>query len=77
MNPTFNHKILSSFVPIFNQKVEVLAMNLDGKINTSEMFDISPYLFACTLDMVCGKYILLNSFTDEKVVISGLKWKHF
>lgn len=24
-------------------------------VDTSEMFDISKYLFACTLDMVCGK----------------------
>lgn len=55
LNSTFNNKILSSFIPIFNQKSEVLAKNLDENIDSREMFDISKYIFECTLDMVCGK----------------------
>lgn len=58
LNSTFNNKILSSFIPVFNQKAEVLSKSLDLMVNTSEMFDISKNLFACTLDMVCGKCML-------------------
>lgn len=55
INPTFNNKILNSFVPIFNDKSQVLVTKLETKVNTDDAFDICKMLFACTLEMVCGK----------------------
>ncbi|KAJ6636722.1 Cytochrome P450 4C1 [Pseudolycoriella hygida] len=52
LNPTFNNKILLSFVPIFNEKSQILADVLDKKVGQKN-FDISKQLFACTLEMVC------------------------
>lgn len=53
MNPCFNMKILQSFVPIFNEKTNLMLSKLDVEVNGG-VIDISPYMFACTLDMVCG-----------------------
>lgn len=55
LNPCFNLKILQSFVPIFNEKTNLMLSNLDKEVN-SGIFDISQYIFACTLDMVCGTF---------------------
>lgn len=55
LNPTFNLKILQSFVPIFNDKTNIMLENLD-KETGNKNFDLSKYMHACTLDMVCGKY---------------------
>lgn len=54
MNPSFNLKILHSFVPIFNSKTKNMLMKLDKEAG-NENFDILPFMNACTLDMVCGK----------------------
>lgn len=64
LNPTFNLKILQSFVPIFNEKTNIMVKNLDKEAGNGT-FDVSKYIFACTLDMVCGKYgnILVHSVT--------------
>lgn len=67
LNSTFNVRILNSFIPIFNEKTAIMIENLKANIG-GEAFDISKYMFACTLDMVCGKYLpirrafVLNSF---------------
>lgn len=53
LNSTFNLKILQSFVPIFNDKTNIMLENLDNEAGNSN-FDLSKYMHACTLDMVCG-----------------------
>lgn len=55
LNPTFNNKILLSFIPIFNEKSQKLAEVLDKKVN-EKAFDISKQIFACTMEMVCCKF---------------------
>lgn len=47
-------KILQSFVPIFNEKTNIMLEKLDQEVGNN-YFDVSEYMFACTLDMVCGK----------------------
>lgn len=37
--------------------------NLDREAGNPN-FDLSQYMHACTLDMVCGKRILINVFTE-------------
>lgn len=54
LNPTFNLKILQSFVPIFNDKTNIMLENLDKEAGNPN-FDLSQYMHACTLDMVCGE----------------------
>lgn len=46
-----------SFIPIFNVKTNLLIKNMEKELNKVEPFDVSTYLFGCTLDMVCGRYI--------------------
>ena len=55
LNPTFNHKILRSFIPMFNEKTKIMADNLKQMLHQKKMFDISQPFFACTLDTVCGE----------------------
>lgn len=54
MNPSFNPKILQSFVPIFNEKTQIMLDKLDKQAGNMN-FDILPFMNAYTLDMVCGK----------------------
>lgn len=62
LNPTFNLKILQSFVPIFNDKTNIMLENLDKEAGNPN-FDLSKYMHACTLDMVCGELkIILRTY---------------
>lgn len=54
LNKTFTMNVLKSFVPIFNEKTSVLMKVLDRLVDTPE-FDMAEPIFACTLEMVCGK----------------------
>lgn len=54
MNPSFNLKILQSFVPIFNEKTQYMLNQLDKQAGDA-CFDILPFMNSLTLDMVCGK----------------------
>ena len=56
LNPTFNNKILLSFMSIFNAKSQILADVLAEKVN-EKAFDISKQIFACTLETVCCKSV--------------------
>lgn len=60
MNPSFNLKILQSFVPIFNEKAKFMLNKLDEQAGNAN-FDILPFMNACTLDMVCGKLTVIFS----------------
>lgn len=55
LNPTFNNKILSSFIPVFNERTKTMVDNLEEFVD-QDQFDISKQFFACTLEMVCGKF---------------------
>lgn len=59
LNPSFNLKILQSFVPIFNNKTKIMLENLEKEAGNPN-FDFAPYMHACTLDMVCGKFFYLK-----------------
>lgn len=55
INPTFNKRILLSFVPIFNQKVNTLVSTLRPHVGTNRPFNVGDNINACTLEMVCGE----------------------
>lgn len=56
LNPTFNNKILLSFIPVFNEKSETLTKVLD-KLVGEKAFDIYKQMLACTLEMVCCEWL--------------------
>ncbi|XP_037041326.1 cytochrome P450 4C1-like isoform X1 [Bradysia coprophila] len=59
LNSTFNFNILNSFLPIFNDKAKLMVTNMEKELG-KDQFDVSTYLFACTLDMVCGTTLGYN-----------------
>lgn len=63
INPTFNNRILQSFVPVFNTNVDILVDTLRPNI-AGGPFDIGENIAACTLDMVCGKHYIYNLNTN-------------
>ena len=52
--PTFNSRILESFVGVFATKSNIMLRELEGELNKGE-FDVFQYVSLCTLDIVCGK----------------------
>lgn len=74
LNPSFNLKILQSFVPIFNEKTNIMIENLDKEAG-NPWFDIGAYMHACTLDMVCGEFCVscYEKKTTQKYLEKNLK----
>ncbi|KAF7993854.1 hypothetical protein HCN44_011123 [Aphidius gifuensis] len=50
--PTFNQKILESFVEVFSQQSEIMIKQMKIEINGDE-FDVFNYVSLCTLDIIC------------------------
>lgn len=68
LNPTFNNKILLSFVPIFNEKARIMADILNKKVG-EKTFDISKVFYACTLETVCSTTLGVDlDFQNKKNV---------
>lgn len=64
LNPTFNNKILQSFIPIFNEKSQIFVDVLAQKVG-NQAFDISKQVFACTLEMICCESIKISGWETE------------
>lgn len=52
LNSSFNMKILKSFIPVFNEKSEILCKRLDSLVD-KDPFDFYDVIANCTLDMIC------------------------
>lgn len=52
MNPTFNLKILQSFLPIFNERTKHFITDIGNEVGNSS-FNVLPYTEICTLDSIC------------------------
>lgn len=52
--PTFNQRILDSFVEVFSQQSEVMVQRMRVEVDGDE-FDIFNYVSLCTLDIICGE----------------------
>jgi hypothetical protein len=69
LTPAFHFSILNSFVEVFNEQSRVLCGIIgdicqsfaDGK---SEM-DVYPLITRCSLDIICGKIILVLNYYVE------------
>lgn len=53
IGPTFNLKILESFVEVFATQAKILVERLRSNVDGQE-FEVSNYLSLCTLDVICG-----------------------
>lgn len=47
-----------SYIPIFNEKSKLMVDQLNIKMN-EKSFNISNYIFTCTLDITCGESVKL------------------
>ncbi|XP_049536681.1 cytochrome P450 4g15-like [Anopheles darlingi] len=69
IQPSFNLSILQSFVPLFDQKVNIMIRNLGAKVDKREAFDIYRFTARCTLDMVCEKKALKEFRRPAKEIL--------
>lgn len=69
LNPSFNIKILKSFIPIFNEKTKLVVQKVKD-LPDNEKVDVSKFIFECTLDMICGKLVFRLPYIISYYVIS-------
>lgn len=62
LNPSFNLKILKSFIPIFNEKTLMLAEKMD-QMAGKEPFFFYDQISRCTLDIICGRFDMIRVTT--------------
>jgi cytochrome P450 len=67
ITPTFHFKILNSFVEVYSENSETLIRKLQKEVGTQE-FDVLPYVYRCTLDIICGEYV--NKADDIEIYCS-------
>lgn len=52
--PTFNQRILDTFITVFDQQSKILVRQMSCQIGEGE-FEIFDYVSLCTLDIICGE----------------------
>lgn len=72
INPTFSLKILQSFIRIFNEKSIGLTNKLSKKLGKEE-FNVSKFLFACTLEITCATTLGYDLNCEEEKNIKYLE----
>lgn len=60
LTPTFHFKILEDFIDIFQEQSAVLVTKLDEEVGKEEGFNLFKYITLCTLDIICGKFIVFS-----------------
>lgn len=58
LTPAFHFKILEDFIDVFHDHSSMLVTKLSNEIG-KDSFNIFPYVTLCTLDIVCGKILIL------------------
>jgi hypothetical protein len=53
----FHFKILEEYVKVFNFNSRILVEKLKAQVGEPYV-DITTYVTMCTLDIICGKYLL-------------------
>lgn len=65
--PTFNQKILDSFVDIFSEQSQVFAEQMVRLAGKGE-FDVFEALSKCTLDIICGEHRAWKATVGDSVL---------
>lgn len=55
INPTFNQKIVDSFVHIFVKHGELIVEQMEKKISENTLFDVDQFLLTYTMNILTGK----------------------
>ncbi|XP_050088506.1 cytochrome P450 4g15-like [Anopheles aquasalis] len=73
IQPSFKLSILQSFVPLFEQKANLMVRNLATKEGKPEAFDIYRFMARCTLDMICATSLGMDMHFQEMSSCSYLE----
>jgi cytochrome P450 len=57
LTPAFHFKILEEYLKVFNYNSRILVEKLGARVGEPYV-DITSYVTTCTLDIICGKYLL-------------------
>lgn len=63
-NNSFKISTLQSFLPIFDEAANRIVSDISEHAKNNSVFDISPYIFKCTLKMICSTSLGMN-INDE------------
>ena len=55
LTPAFHFEILKDFLSVFNEQSEIFIKKLENLKANQEIF-LLPYIRACALDIICGKF---------------------
>ncbi|KAK0177783.1 hypothetical protein PV328_001795 [Microctonus aethiopoides] len=65
ITPTFNMRILESFIEVFARQSEILVKEMEAELNGNE-FDVFDYVSRCTLDIICETAMGVSSEVQTK-----------
>ncbi|GAU98809.1 hypothetical protein RvY_09902 [Ramazzottius varieornatus] len=72
LTPAFHFQILDGFTAVFYEQSLVMVKLLSKLADSGQSFDISPYIFRCTLDIICetamGRTIHAQTRADSSYV---------
>lgn len=68
IQPTFNAKILNTFMKVFDNQSKVLASKMKRYLNGPE-FELFDLLALALLDMLCGIYIAHNTVNPDSLYL--------
>lgn len=57
ITPAFNSNILRQFLPIFNEKNQLLIKKLNKEVDKIQQFDLWDYIIKTNNYIICRKYI--------------------
>lgn len=63
--PTFNQRVLDKFMEVFVEQSEILTEVLSKYSGKGEI-DVFKVVSACTLDIICGEYIIHTIYLKLK-----------
>ncbi|XP_069680217.1 cytochrome P450 4C1-like [Periplaneta americana] len=71
ITPSFHFKILENFIPMFAECCDILVNRLRKEVGR-EVFDVYPYISACSLDIICesamGTSVYAQKFNDSDYI---------
>ncbi|XP_001658816.2 cytochrome P450 4c3 [Aedes aegypti] len=53
LNPTFNYKMLSDFLEVFNRQAQTMVRLMEKELNRENGFNCTRYATLCSLDILC------------------------
>ena len=60
LTPSFHFDILNDFLMVMNEQADIFVNNLAKQAKIEKKFNISPFITACTLDIICGNNLFFK-----------------